>query len=647
MAQNPSNVIPDQLIVVEGDAGFVPKAEPSDAGKVLGVLNSDGDIGWTEDREGMAQQQADWAETDPSKVTYIAHKPSGQMAPASTSSDSGKVLKVDSQGAPVWGDAPAGIVEFDWSTVTLSDIEGAITAGKTPVMLYVPWDNAYTTKCSLQKIEHTDSGDNYVFVSTPEGFVDTPSTQSTSITRLIMMYDGSKGSDIRSVSATLSSSDGSVTMAQGVTSALLDLSVANPLPASTSADADKVLTVNSSGTPEWAAAQGGGGGTTVGSDLKTVLHASTPVAKSLYQTFSGGAYPGETCFITSDDISGTIAAIKVPKTRFYFQTSAPGLYPGNTVQIGLYKNRTLIAWMSSAKVKYYSNYYHLAFPEFWYIPNTPLAALGPGERYQLILSYNSAGSFTNPVGGQAQFFPYSDTDRFIVPDCTFSGALKPSSANMPSVSLQIDSDKGIYEKETLDNYGSPSYKLSVNNAIQMYDWDNHQQPSDLSVDRLGILVPLQDDYFSDSGYQKKFPFARDFQKYGGQNHGTQDTLFSFNSGSPQGGDVYVVHIEAPATSTASGDHVAFCYFTLCETVEDWEAGTSTQYYHNFVLPGIYRSNMGGKFMADGIITISGSHSNGMFSSQIYSGPDIVALESGVIITPSYGVDGWNFCVSKI
>lgn len=260
MAQNPSNVIPDQLIVVEGGKQLVPAPSSGDSGKVLGVLNSDGDIGWTEDREGMAQQQADWAETDPSKVTYIAHKPSGQMAPASTSSDSGKVLKVDSQGAPVWGDAPAGIVEFDWSTVTLSDIEGAITAGKTPVMLYVPWDNAYTTKCSLQKIEHTDSGDNYVFVSTPEGFVDTPSTQSTSITRLIMMYDGSKGSDIRSVSAILSSSDGSVTMAQGVTSALLDLSVANPLPASTSADADKVLTVNSSGTPEWATAQGGGGG---------------------------------------------------------------------------------------------------------------------------------------------------------------------------------------------------------------------------------------------------------------------------------------------------------------------------------------------------------------------------------------------------
>ena len=34
----------------------------------------------------------------------------------------------------------------------------------------------------------------------------------------------------------------------------------NAVPASTSADQDKVLTVNSSGTPVWAEAQGGGGG---------------------------------------------------------------------------------------------------------------------------------------------------------------------------------------------------------------------------------------------------------------------------------------------------------------------------------------------------------------------------------------------------
>lgn len=700
MAGNPCNIIPDQEIVLEGGAKLVPAPEAADAGKVLGVLNSNGDIGWTEDREGMAQQQADWAETDSSKVTYIANKPSGQMAPASTSSDSGKVLKVNAQGVPVWGDV-SGVAEFLWSTVTRADVDAAMADGKMPVIL----DDTFSgekTYCYLYNTHSASPADSLHFASipVPGTWRVLYHTQSATIWVLSFNPGGIKSRESKHVAAEITS-DNSITLLDD--NGKLKITVTNPLPASTStdegrvltvnssgsaewatpstvtvdqtynasstnaqsgtavagaiaginqvpastsADEDKVLTVNSSGTPEWATAQGGGGsGTTVGSDLKTVLHASAPVSKSLNQTFSGGTYPGETCFITSDDIPGTIAAIKVPKTRFQFQSSAPGLYD-TTVQIGLYKNGTRIAWLSSAKAKYYSGYYYLSFPEFWYIPNTPLAALGSGDRYQLILSYNSAGSYSSP-GGQAQFFPYSDTDRYIAPDCNFSGAIQPSTSNMPTVSLRIDTDKGINEKETLDNYGSPSYKLTINNTRHAYDWDNYQEPADLSVDRMEISIPLKDDQFSDSGYQKRFPVARDFQKYGGQNHGMTDPIFNFPGDSIQGGDVYVVHIEAPATSTASGDHVAFCYFTLCETVEDWESMTTTQYYHNFVLPGIYRSNYGGKFMADGTITISGSHSNGMFSEHLYSGPDIVALESGVTITPSYGVDGWNCCVSKI
>lgn len=73
---NPSNLMPDQEIIIEGDAGFVPKASPSDAGKVLGVLNSSGDVGWVVDQSGtFIQVQADWAETDSSQPSYIDHKP--------------------------------------------------------------------------------------------------------------------------------------------------------------------------------------------------------------------------------------------------------------------------------------------------------------------------------------------------------------------------------------------------------------------------------------------------------------------------------------------------------------------------------------------------------------------------------------------
>lgn len=72
---NPSNLMPDQEIIIEGDAGFVPKASSEDVGKVLGVLNSNGDVGWVPDQEGMAQVQSSWVETDTSKVSYIVGKP--------------------------------------------------------------------------------------------------------------------------------------------------------------------------------------------------------------------------------------------------------------------------------------------------------------------------------------------------------------------------------------------------------------------------------------------------------------------------------------------------------------------------------------------------------------------------------------------
>ena len=55
----------------------LPEPEAGDAGKVLGVLNSDGDIGWVIDQSGtFTQVQADWDQDDSSQVSYIANKPS-------------------------------------------------------------------------------------------------------------------------------------------------------------------------------------------------------------------------------------------------------------------------------------------------------------------------------------------------------------------------------------------------------------------------------------------------------------------------------------------------------------------------------------------------------------------------------------------
>lgn len=157
MAGNPCNIIPDQEIVLEGGAKLVPAPEAADAGKVLGVVNASGDIGWVVDQGGtLVQQQSNWAETDNQSVSFIQNKPdlsvyattsamntalagkqdvindlsdiragaalgataaqpsdlpsSDELVPSATSGDEGKVLTVDNQGNPSWVTPSAGTV---------------------------------------------------------------------------------------------------------------------------------------------------------------------------------------------------------------------------------------------------------------------------------------------------------------------------------------------------------------------------------------------------------------------------------------------------------------------------------------------------------------------------------------------------------
>lgn len=75
-AGRPNGVGPVWIENADQLGSKLPEPEAGDAGKVLGVLNADGDIGWVPDQEGMAQVQADWDQTDSSQVSYIANKPS-------------------------------------------------------------------------------------------------------------------------------------------------------------------------------------------------------------------------------------------------------------------------------------------------------------------------------------------------------------------------------------------------------------------------------------------------------------------------------------------------------------------------------------------------------------------------------------------
>lgn len=72
MAGNPCNIIPDQEIVLEGGAKLVPAPEAADAGKVLGVTNQEGGIGWVESQGGTVDQTYNASSTNAQSGTAVA-----------------------------------------------------------------------------------------------------------------------------------------------------------------------------------------------------------------------------------------------------------------------------------------------------------------------------------------------------------------------------------------------------------------------------------------------------------------------------------------------------------------------------------------------------------------------------------------------
>lgn len=210
MAENPSNIVPDQIILLEGGSKLVPAPSAGDSGKVLGVLDSDGDIGWTE------------------------------------------------------GASSSDVFVAKYGVTPYSEIAAAIVDGKDVVCMYVDSNNVTYTYTMTQH----DADNQFVrFAWLKKNNDRTISSQSDSWYEITM-----QGTTWHNVSGPFPANlafqaDGSTTQATRDQN-IVQFSVKNPLPASTSADADKVLTVNSSGNPEWATAQGGGASYTAGEGIE-------------------------------------------------------------------------------------------------------------------------------------------------------------------------------------------------------------------------------------------------------------------------------------------------------------------------------------------------------------------------------------------
>ena len=238
MAGNPCNIIPDQEIVLEGGAKLVPAPEAADAGKVLGVINQEGGIGWVEDQSGtLVQQQANWAETDDQSVSFIQNKPDLSVYATTSAMNTALAGKQD-------------------TINDLSDIRSGAAKGETAVQPAALNDYATTSAMNtaladkqntISDLDTIRAGASAGATAVQPAALESYATTSAMNTALAGKQDVINDlSDIRAGAAL------------GATAAQpSDLPSSDELvPSATSADENKVLTVNSSGAPVWAASQG-------------------------------------------------------------------------------------------------------------------------------------------------------------------------------------------------------------------------------------------------------------------------------------------------------------------------------------------------------------------------------------------------------
>lgn len=259
MDKNSQAVIPDNIIVVEGNGlNPVPTPEAGDAGKVLGVLNSSGDIGWVEDQSGtLTQVQSDWAETDSSKVSYIDNKP--DLSVYATTSAVNTALAGKQDTISDLSEIRAGAAKGD-TAVQPATLESYATTSAMNTALAGKQD----TISDLATIRSgASAGATAVQPSALESYATTSAMNTALAGKQDVINDLS---DIRSGAAL-----GSTAVQPA------DMPSSDELvPSASSGDAGKVLTVDAQGEPQWVTPSGGtsySAGDGIGIDANNVISA--------------------------------------------------------------------------------------------------------------------------------------------------------------------------------------------------------------------------------------------------------------------------------------------------------------------------------------------------------------------------------------
>jgi hypothetical protein len=252
---------------VEISADGLPASTSADEGKVLGV-DSSGNPEW-QAAPTFTQEQADWNQSNSSAVDYIKNKPDIRNVPAVGSGDDGKVLKATYSGGVgsySWDVAPTGLppsTAQDEGKILGVDSQGdpEWQAAPTFTQQQADWNQSDNTAVDYIKNKPQNLVQDPDYVHTDNNYTDTDEAKLAGIEAGAEVNvqadwnqsDSSADDYIKnkpSIPAAQVQSDWSQTDSNAV-DYIKNKPTINNVPASTSADEGKVLTVDSSGNPEW------------------------------------------------------------------------------------------------------------------------------------------------------------------------------------------------------------------------------------------------------------------------------------------------------------------------------------------------------------------------------------------------------------
>ena len=245
----PAQVQADWTESDTGDPSYIQN-KPSIPSATSDLTNDSGFITLS---DVPAQVNADWnSSSGASEILNKPTIPSGtQLVPAATSTDEDKVLTVDSQGVPGWASAQAPISAGDGIDITnnvvSAKVDGTTIDTNASGELTVIGGGGGGTQADWTE---DDPADPSYIENKP-----TPKTL-TGGTNITVTEDSST----ITISATCQNAQADWTESDPTQPAYIQHKPTIPsgnqlVPAATSADADKVLTVNAQGTPAWASAQ--------------------------------------------------------------------------------------------------------------------------------------------------------------------------------------------------------------------------------------------------------------------------------------------------------------------------------------------------------------------------------------------------------